>query len=183
MEASGRKNRRKKEGRTRTLNDASLWPFGSLMVARHASLCVPSAPSLRPPFLPISLYSSIYPPSRATPLGCTLRTPLKSPPPAGRAACQSDAKGGYTRVEISVKARRRQGCLGYLLAEASHGIVPSLLQLFGNASGIPVSTFAKISMADARMLRLTPLIYAHLLSPLRRLNFESGGFETGLDQV
>ena len=63
-----REREKKEKCPARTLNDASLWPFGSLMVVRHANLRVPSVPfPSAVPFAYLSLfvYLSLY---QATPL-------------------------------------------------------------------------------------------------------------------
>lgn len=72
------------------------------------AFCVPSVPFPLPLPPPISLYSSIYPPTRATPLG-TLRAPQESPPSAFDRRGGSTAKGLFCRNLDPVVG----GCLGY----------------------------------------------------------------------
>ena len=80
-----RERGREKKGRLGT-HDASLWPFGSLMVVRHASLCVPSVPfPLCPTYLSLFVYLSLHsrPPHSGAPFARlesrspTIREPLR----------------------------------------------------------------------------------------------------------
>lgn len=98
-EKRGGEKRKKKKSPARTSNDASLWPFGSLMVVRHASLCVPSLPC---PSTGLSLSTRLsIPPPPAHPTRCTLRTPRIEIPTIPAREPRFDAERGCSRVEIS----------------------------------------------------------------------------------
>lgn len=139
------KSEKKKKCTARTLNDASLWPFDSLMVVRHASLCVPSVPFSLLFLSPIFLYSSIYP-SASYPTRCTLRTPLQVPT-IRRGA--SSAKGATLASKSGISSTP-WGCSAYCLSTASCETTRKLSQDLK-------TLFVRYNLESFRFVRLATL--------------------------